>query len=108
MKKRTALETSLRVELIDDERCFTIAELCRACAIDAELVERLVDEGIIEPVGKEGHHLQFSGNSLRRTRISVNLQRDLGVNLAGVALALELLERIEQLDSRLQRLQRRQ
>jgi chaperone modulatory protein CbpM len=34
-------------------------------------------------------------------RTSTRLQQDLGVNLPGVALALELLERIEQLERRL-------
>jgi chaperone modulatory protein CbpM len=44
---------------------------------------------------------------LRRTRITLHLQqRDhLGVNLAGAALALDLLERIEELDARLRAMQ---
>jgi chaperone modulatory protein CbpM len=38
---------------------------------------------------------------VRRVRTVVRLQRDLGVNLPGAALALELLERIEELQRRL-------
>jgi chaperone modulatory protein CbpM len=34
-------------------------------------------------------------------RIALRLQRELEVNLAGAALALELLERIDQLNARL-------
>jgi chaperone modulatory protein CbpM len=40
---------------------------------------------------------RFSGAQLRRARIALRLERDLGVNAAGVALALELLEELEQL-----------
>ena len=42
--------------------------------------------------------LLFTGRSLRRARTAVLLQRDLGVNVAGVALVIELLERIEVLE----------
>ena len=89
------------VELIDEQRTFTLAELCRCFAIEAELVEALVEQGILEPVGRRGYHWCFPASSLRRTRITLHLQRDLGVNLAGAALALDLLERIDELDARL-------
>jgi chaperone modulatory protein CbpM len=93
--------TTPPVELIDEQTTFTLAELCRCCAVEAELIEALVEHGILEPVGRRGHHWCFPSSSLRRTRITIHLQRDLGVNLAGAALALDLLERIEDLDARL-------
>ena len=89
------------VELIDEQTTFTLVELCRSCAVEAELIEAMLEQGILEPTGRRGRHWCFPASSLRRTRITLNLQRDLGVNLAGAALALELLERIEELDSRL-------
>ena len=82
------------VELIDEQKTFTLAELCRCFAVEAELIEALVQQGILEPVGNRGRHWCFPASSLRRTRITLHLQRDLGVNLAGAALALDLLERI--------------
>jgi chaperone modulatory protein CbpM len=39
----------------------------------------------------------FHISSVRRVRTTVHLQRDLGVNLPGAALALELLDRIAEL-----------
>ena len=89
------------VELIDEQTTFTLVELCRSCAVEAELIEALVEQGILEPTGRRGSHWCFPASSLRRTRITLHLQRDLGVNLAGAALALELLERIDALDARL-------
>jgi chaperone modulatory protein CbpM len=94
-------QSALSAELIDEQRTFTLAELCRCFAIEAELVEALVEQGILEPAGRRGYHWCFPASSLRRTRITLHLQRDLGVNLAGAALALDLLERIEELDARL-------
>ena len=93
------------VELIDEQTTFTLADLCRACAVEAELIEALVEQGILEPAGRRGRHWCFPSSSLRRTRITLHLQRDLGVNLAGAALALDLLERIEALDARLRAMQ---
>ncbi|GAB6044203.1 chaperone modulator CbpM [Endothiovibrio diazotrophicus] len=92
------------VELIDEQKTFTLAELCRCFAVEAEHIESLVEHGILEPVGRRGRHWCFSAGSLRRTRITLHLQRDLGVNLAGAALALDLLERIEELDARVRAL----
>jgi len=94
------------VELIDEETTFTLAELCRCCDVEAELIEALVEHGILEPAGRQGLYWCFSASSLRRTRITLHLQRDLGVNLAGAALALDLLERIDELDARLRALSR--
>ncbi|GJL83566.1 MAG: molecular chaperone [marine bacterium B5-7] len=93
------------VELIDEQTTFTLAELCRCCSVEAELIEALVEQGIIEPIGKRGRHWYFPSSSLRRTRITIRLQNDLGVNLSGAALALDLLERIEELDARLRVMQ---
>ena len=89
------------VELIDEQTIFTLADICHTFSVEAEFVEGLVEEGILEPSGKQGRHLYFTANCLRRTRVTLHLQRDLRVNLAGAALALELLERIEALERRL-------
>jgi len=89
------------VELIDEQTTFTLVELCRSCDVEAELIEALVEHGILEPSGRRGRHWCFPASSLRRTRVTLHLKRDLGVNLAGAALALELLERIEALEGRL-------
>lgn len=83
----------------------TLEQLCRSCRLPREQVLLLVEEGIIEPqdqLADTAEHWQFHWTSLTRVRTSTRLQQDLGVNLAGVALALELLERIEQLERRLQ------
>ncbi|SDK76841.1 chaperone modulator CbpM [Microbulbifer yueqingensis] len=92
--------------ILDEHSELTLGELCRACGIPAEEVLALVEEGVIEPRGRGRARWRFSGICVRRVRRVYSLERDLGVNLAGAALAIELLEEIERLQARLARLER--
>jgi chaperone modulatory protein CbpM len=98
-----AEQKSLRGELIEEETLITLDELCRNCTVQTEEVIIMVREGILEPADDEtmrngAERWQFHISSLRRVRTVVRLQRDLGVNLPGAALALELLDRIAELE----------
>jgi len=83
-------------EVIDDDG-LSLEQLCRAFDVQAEWIISLVEESIIVPQGDIMESWRFSGSSLRRVRSALRLQRDLGVNLAGIALALDLLEENENL-----------
>ncbi|MBC6907201.1 MerR family transcriptional regulator [Saccharophagus sp. K07] len=93
-------------DLLDEEFRLTLADLCRACHISAEQVLALVDEGVLEPEGSAPNQWRFHCVSIRRVRRAYRLTQDLGVNLAGAALALDLLDEIEQLRARLRRMER--
>jgi chaperone modulatory protein CbpM len=95
--KRTAVSGIL----LDESTELSLGEVCRACSMHAEWVVTLVEEGIIEPAGGDQRSWRFTGMQLRHLRTISRLQRDLGVNLAGAALALELLEEVEALRARL-------
>ena len=94
-------QTILTGILVEDTTEFTLDELSRASGMPAEWILALVEEGMIEPVGADQSHWHFRGHCLRRVRIVQRLQSDLGINLAGAALALELLEEVEALRSRI-------
>ncbi len=100
--KKTKL---LRGDLLDEDVEITLAQLCQACELSEAQIIELVEQGIIDPLGPEPAEWRFVSVSLRRVRITRNLQRDLGVNAPGAALALELLEEIEELRTRLRRLE---
>jgi chaperone modulatory protein CbpM len=86
--------------IFDEATEITIVELCKVCSVNKQTVDELIAEGILEPTdGKDKTRLPYS--SVRMTRTVVHLQRDLGVNLAGAALALDLLEQIDSLRARL-------
>ena len=72
-------------------------DLCRMFAVDERHIVELVEEGVLSVIEIDASEWRFSGAALRRARIALRLERDLGVNLPGVALALDLLEELEQL-----------
>ncbi len=87
--------------VIEEEGELSLAELSQACRVNAEWVMALVAEGILEPLNSGAHHWRFRAGSVYRARTVQRLQRDLGVNMAGAALALELIEEIDALRTRL-------
>jgi chaperone modulatory protein CbpM len=88
--------------IFDESTEITVVELCEVCAVDQQTIDELIAEGILEPADNRGQgRLPYS--SVWRTRTVVHLQRDLGVNVAGAALALELLDRIDHLRAQLRR-----
>jgi len=91
-------------KIVENETRLTLRQLCDACAVRAEYIIELVDEGFIEPSGVEKSHWCFNGVSIRRVQKAKRLQHDLGVNLAGVALAIDLMDEIDFLRARLDRM----
>jgi chaperone modulatory protein CbpM len=87
--------------ILDEAEQVTLADLTRTCRVHAEWVMELVEEGVIEPLGPGGPQWRFSATSIVRVQKAQRLQRDLGVNLPGIALALQLLDRIDALEARL-------
>ena len=87
--------------ILEEQSGLTLAEVCRACAVPADCIVELVAEGVLVPAGREPHRWRFSGSHLHRATVALRLQHDLGVNLAGAALALQLLEELETLKARL-------
>ena len=83
--------------LVCNEDKLSLAEFCRRCSLPAEQVLPLVEYGIVEPIDTRSTHIrwQFTNNSVLRVQAALRLQRDLDFNLAGAALALELLDEIK-------------
>jgi chaperone modulatory protein CbpM len=100
-----SLNETIRIHtgtIVEDDQ-LTLEQLCNAFAVDPDWIISLVDESIIEPDGNEIRSWRFSGISLLRVRSAQRLQQDLGVNLAGIALALDLLEELNRLREQLKR-----
>jgi chaperone modulatory protein CbpM len=89
--------------VLDETTTLTVDELSSACSVRVERIIELVDEGILEPMGRDVNEWCFPGPSLGRARVAMHLQRDLDINLAGVALVLDLMEELESLRARLRR-----
>ena len=96
-------QTTLTGVLLDEQAELSLTELSHACSTSTEWVIELVHEGVLEPVGRQPGQWRFSGSSLKRAHAAMRLQTDLKINLAGVALALDLIEEIESMRERLRR-----
>jgi chaperone modulatory protein CbpM len=82
-------------------RRLTLAALAEAVDLHPELVEQFVAYGLLEPVSAADRALWFDVRAVRRLRTIRRLREDLGINLAGIAAVLDLLERIEGLQREL-------
>jgi chaperone modulatory protein CbpM len=90
-------ETYLTGEIFEESCALSVRDLQRMFAVEQRRIVEWVEEGVISALEMDAAEWRFSGAQLRRARIALRLERDLGVNAAGVALALELLEELEQL-----------
>jgi DNA-binding transcriptional MerR regulator len=72
------------------------AELAAAAGLSPAMLARLVRLGLLEPAA--GTNEFYSADVLRLRRM-LRLRRDLGVNLTGAAIIVDLLERLERLEA---------
>jgi len=86
-------------DILEEQHSISLSTLCHCCSLPAEAIILMVDQGIVEPLESSVHstYWQFSGDCIIRIQTANRIQQDLGVNLAGAALALELLDEIKQL-----------
>lgn len=94
--------TWIEGSIVENELHMTIVELSHASRTPEEMIMSWVSEGVLSPSGSTPQDWRFSGDSLRRAKTAAHLTHDLELNVPGVALALELLDEIAQLRTRLQ------
>jgi len=83
--------------VVEESTTYTLIEVCSHYHIPQELLLEMVEYGIFQAKTTKQESLTFSAAELRKIEKGFRLHRDLDVNLAGVALALELLEQIDNL-----------
>jgi chaperone modulatory protein CbpM len=84
-------------DIVEESVVLSVAELSRMISVDERHIVELVEEGVLSVLEIDASAWRFSGAALHRARIALRLERDLGVNLPGVALALDLLEELQRL-----------
>jgi len=70
-------------------------------------IEYFVEYGLIAPIARTGTQLFFDTACLARLHMIERLRRDLGANLAGIAVILDLLERLTSLQREVEQWRRR-
>jgi chaperone modulatory protein CbpM len=89
-------------ERVEHHFYLSIKELSYSLGVSHVLVESIIAEGIIVPVDEHASEKRFDEQAIRRLKTSLRLHHDLGVNFAGIALALDLLEELDDLRRQLE------
>ncbi|WP_414040587.1 chaperone modulator CbpM [Acidithiobacillus sp. M4-SHS-6] len=85
----------IEAELLEDgDFCFDLPRFCSLLHCNEGEAVQLVRYGVIHPEGSGPQHWRFRSLDLYRARLSRRLARDLEIDLAGAALAVDLLERL--------------
>jgi len=73
---------------------FTLEGLAARVGVYPALLESFMAYGLIEPIERVGTQVLLGVDSMERLRVIERLRCDLGVNLAGIAVILDLLDRL--------------
>jgi MerR family transcriptional regulator/heat shock protein HspR len=76
-----------------------VAEMYEIHPQTLRLYER---EGLLLPSRSEGNTRLYTDEDLERLEFILNLARDLGVNIAGIAIVLQMRERMEEMNRQMQ------
>lgn len=95
------------LDIVHMHTTLTLREMCEHGNVHAEYVVKLVDYGVINPVqDNEAHQWLFDLLALNRLHKAQRLQRDLRLNLPGLAVSLDLLDEVDSLRAEVDRLNR--
>jgi MerR family transcriptional regulator, heat shock protein HspR len=76
-----------------------VAEMYQIHPQTLRLYER---EGLLRPSRSEGNTRLYTDEDLERLEFILNLARDMGVNIAGIAVILQMRERMEEMNRQMQ------
>ena len=68
--------------ILEEQTQLSLADVCRACAAQADRIVELVDEGVLAPAGGAPDYWVFTGVHLHRARVAIRLQNDLALSLS--------------------------
>ena len=80
---------------------FTLEEVCERCGTHVDIIVEMIEYGIVEPVEPIEQSPEsiwyFNSHALVRLQRAQRLMNGLELNLSGVALSLELMDEIDEL-----------
>lgn len=83
------------------ETSLSLEELCEICGISSDIIYTFIDYEIVKPKGDVPDEWEFDLSHLQRVKTALRLKRDLEVNLPGIAIVLDLLDEMEDMQARL-------
>lgn len=84
-------------KLLEENFVLTIEDICENCGLSLIEITSYIEEGIIDVEGGDSTNWLFTETSIVQIKKASRLEKDLRLNPAGVALALELMSEIDDL-----------
>lgn len=93
----TTPQKIIQATFIENNTALSLTEISIATRTQENFIIELVEHQILSPKGESQEEWAFDDICLRRARIAQSFYRDLEVNLAGLCLAFELIDKIDRL-----------
>ena len=84
------------------EGAYMISVVAEMYDIHPQTLRLYEREGLLKPSRSEGNTRLYTESDLQRLEFILNLARDLGVNIAGIAIILQMRERMENMNLQMQ------
>src|SRR4051795_7282066 len=81
---------------------YMISSVAEMYGIHPQTLRLYEREGLLKPSRTEGNTRLYTDEDLERLEFILNLARDLGVNIAGIAIILQMRERMEEMNRQMQ------
>ena len=78
---------------------YMISVVAKSYGVHPQTLRLYEREGLLKPSRTEGNTRLYSEDDLRQLEVILNLTRDLGVNLAGVEIVLNMRRKMEQMQA---------
>jgi len=81
---------------------YMISAVAEMYGIHPQTLRLYEREGLLKPVATEGNTRLYTDEDLQRLEFILSLARDLGVNISGMAIILQMRERMEEMQRQIQ------
>src|SRR5246500_3166225 len=81
---------------------YMISSVAEMYGIHPQTLRLYEREGLLKPSRTDGNTRLYTEEDLQRLEFILNLARDLGVNIAGIAIILQMRERMEEMNRQMQ------
>jgi MerR family transcriptional regulator/heat shock protein HspR len=81
---------------------YMISSVAEMYAIHPQTLRLYEREGLLRPSRSDGNTRLYTDEDLERLEFILSLARDMGVNMAGIAIVLQMRERMEEMNRQMQ------
>ena len=92
----------MRMPKTRSKAAYMISAIAEQYEIHPQTLRLYEREGLLKPSRTDGNTRYYTDEDLERLEFILNLARDLGVNIAGMAIILQMRERMEEMNRQMQ------